>query len=51
MEKTELVPRDEDAMKIIRLFLEKVEILSPREREVLIKTIDWLNNPLFISHT
>lgn len=36
-------------ISIVNLYLEKLEILNGREREVLIKTIDILNNPLFIT--
>jgi hypothetical protein len=30
------------------LFLLKLEKLTPREREVLIKTIEWMNTPIFV---
>lgn len=40
---------NEDARKIPRLYLEKLELLNPRGREVLLKTIDILNHPVFIT--
>lgn len=40
---------NEDALKVVRLYLEKVELLNPREREILLKTIDLLNHPLYIT--
>jgi len=44
----EQVPKNEDSLKIVRLYLEKIEILNERERATLIKTIEILNNPLFV---
>lgn len=38
-----------DKSEIILLFLQKLEILSDREREVLIQSIHLINNPLFIT--
>lgn len=37
-------------IEIVRLFLEKVEKLNERERATLIKTIELLNTPVFISN-
>lgn len=34
--------------EIPRLFLEKLEKLNDKEREVLIQTIDLINRPLFL---
>jgi len=34
--------------KIPQLFLEKLELLTEEERRILIKTIDWLNHPIFV---
>lgn len=36
-------------LKIPQLFLEKLELLTREERQVLIKTIDILNHPIFIT--
>lgn len=44
MEKLEFV-----GMEIVRLYLVKLEELNEEERRVLIKTIDILNHPFFIS--
>jgi hypothetical protein len=32
---------------IAEKFLDKLEIMTPREREVLIESINWFNNPMF----
>lgn len=37
--------------KIVLLFLEKVELLTPEERKTIIKTIQILNCPTFIMGT
>jgi len=37
-----------DEIKIIRLFLEKLETMSEEERRTIIKAIQFINNPLFI---
>ena len=34
--------------EIIRLFLEKLELMTEEERKTLIKTIQLLNNPMFV---
>lgn len=38
-------------IKIVCLFLEKVELLTKEERKILIHTIDIINHPIFISGT
>jgi len=30
------------------LFLQKLELLTPEERAILIKSIHWLNKPFFV---
>lgn len=45
MEKLE---NNKEEIRIVLLFLEKLETLTQREREVLIKTIDILNHPIFL---
>jgi hypothetical protein len=32
---------------IAEKFLDKLELMTPREREVLIESINWFNNPMF----
>lgn len=34
---------------VVHLYLEKIEKLNDREREVLIETINILNHPIFVS--
>lgn len=36
---------------IVRLFLQKVEVLNETERAILIKTIEIINTPLFVTNT
>jgi hypothetical protein len=38
-----------NGLEVVKLFLEKIELLTDKERQVIIKTIDILNNPLFIT--
>ncbi len=44
MEKLEM-----KGMRIVELYLEKLEKLNDDERRVLIRTIDLLNHPIFIT--
>ena len=37
-------------VEIVYLFLNKLELLNDKERSTIIATIDWLNNPIFITH-
>lgn len=46
----ENLPSNEDALKIVRLYLEKLEALSAEERKILLKTIDFLNQPVFVTN-
>jgi len=39
-----------NGIEIVRLYLEKLELLTEEERRILIKTIDLLNHPVFISN-
>lgn len=36
-----------DALKILRNFLEKLEQLNPEERRAIITTINLINHPIF----
>ncbi len=38
-----------NGMRIVELYLEKLEKLNDDERRVLIRTIDLLNHPVFIA--
>lgn len=38
-----------DGIKILELYLEKLELLSEEERRVFVKTIDILNHPILIT--
>ncbi len=37
-------------LKIIELYLEKLEKLNEKERAILIQTIDLLNHPIFVTN-
>lgn len=37
-------------MEIIKLFLEKLELLTEKERAILIDSIKLLNNPVYYSN-
>lgn len=49
LQKLQQLRAPEVNMAIVKLFLEKLELLSPRERAVLIKTIDILSHPVFLA--
>ena len=36
-------------LKIVGLYLEKLELLNEQERAVITKTIDLLNHPVFVA--
>ena len=36
--------------RIVVLFLEKLEVMTKEERLEILKTIKWLNQPIFISN-
>ena len=38
-----------NGMTILTLFLEKLEKLTDREREVVIQSIEMINKPIFVS--
>ena len=37
----------QEHIKVVVLFLEKLEKLTPEERREILKTIQWINNPMF----
>jgi len=37
-----------DKQTLPELFLQKLELLTLEERAILIKSIHWFNNPLFV---
>jgi len=37
-----------DKQTLPELFLQKLELLTPEERAILIKSIHWLNKPLYV---
>lgn len=37
-------------LDIVKLFLEKLEKLNDKERAVIIRTIEMLNNPMFLTN-
>lgn len=47
MKPLELV--ETEGTKIVRLYLEKLELLNEKERAVLIDSINLLNKPVFVA--
>ena len=37
-----------DKQTLPELFLQKLELLTPEERAILIKSIQWFNKPFFV---
>ena len=37
-----------ESQTLPELFLQKLELLTPEERAILIKSIHWLNKPLYV---
>ena len=42
--------QSEIEMEIVKLFLEKLEKLTQEERRILIKSIEWISYPLFVTN-
>lgn len=40
---------EREGLAVVRLYLEKLELLTEKERSVLLETIDWLNHPILIN--
>ncbi len=49
MEETHLTEIYGKSVDVLRLYLEKLELLTPREREIISYAIDCMNRPILVS--